>query len=58
VQGYINKHIFDEDLILLAEDGGYFTEYRTRPIAYYITGKSWVNNHAHVLNAKNSNNLK
>jgi len=42
----------------LAEDGGYFTEYKTRPIAYYVTGKSWVNNHAHVLNAKNSNSLK
>lgn len=46
---YINDYIFDEDLILLAEDGGYFEEYQTRPIAYLIHGKSWVNNHAHVL---------
>jgi type I restriction enzyme S subunit len=46
---YINDYIFDEDLILLAEDGGYFDEYQTRPIAYLIHGKSWVNNHAHVL---------
>lgn len=52
IQGYINKYIFDEDLILLAEDGGNFEEYHTRPIAYKISGKSWVNNHAHILRAK------
>lgn len=49
LQGYIDKFIFDEPLILLAEDGGYFDEYETRPIAYRIKGKSWVNNHAHVM---------
>jgi len=49
---YINKYIFDEDLILIAEDGGYFDEYLTRPIAYPIKGKAWVNNHAHVLRVK------
>jgi type I restriction enzyme S subunit len=52
VQGYIDKYIFDEDLILLAEDGGNFEEYHTKPIAYKISGKSWVNNHAHILRAK------
>ncbi len=52
IQGYIDKYIFDEDLILLAEDGGNFEEYHTRPIAYKISGKSWVNNHAHILRAK------
>ncbi|KOP78166.1 hypothetical protein AMS59_13805 [Lysinibacillus sp. FJAT-14745] len=45
----INDYIFDEKLILLAEDGGHFHEYRNKPIAYKIEGKSWVNNHAHVL---------
>jgi len=44
--------IFDEDLILIAEDGGYFNEFATRPIAYKVSGKSWINNHAHVLKAK------
>ena len=53
IQGYINKYIFDEDLILLAEDGGYFEEYFSRPIAYKVSGKSWVNNHAHILRIKN-----
>jgi len=52
IQGNIDKYIFDEDLILLAEDGGNFEEYHTRPIAYKISGKSWVNNHAHILRAK------
>ena len=52
IQGYISEYIFDEDLILLAEDGGNFDEYQTRPIAYRISGKSWVNNHAHVLRSK------
>ena len=47
-QGSVQGHIFDEDLILVAEDGGHFYD-RTRPIAYQIKGKSWVNNHAHVL---------
>jgi type I restriction enzyme S subunit len=52
LQGYIDAFIFDEPLILIAEDGGRFDEYATRPIAYRISGKSWVNNHAHVLKAK------
>ena len=52
LQGYIDDYIFDEPLILLAEDGGRFEEFATRPIAYRIYGKSWVNNHAHVLRAK------
>ncbi len=52
VQGYISKYLFDEDLILMAEDGGNFEEYSKRPIAYKIRGKSWVNNHAHILRAK------
>ena len=51
IQGYINDYIFDEELVLLAEDGGNFAS-KTKPIAYKITGKAWVNNHAHVLKAK------
>jgi type I restriction enzyme S subunit len=48
----INNFIFDDDLILMAEDGGHFEEYKTKPIAYLVSGKCWVNNHAHVLRAK------
>jgi len=46
--GWIDGFIFDEDLVLLAEDGGYFGS-KDRSIAYRISGKTWVNNHAHVL---------
>lgn len=51
VLDYINEYIFDSELILLAEDGGHFEEYQDRPIAYRISGKAWVNNHAHILEA-------
>lgn len=51
-QGTIDDFIFNEDLVLLAEDGGNFEQYYSRPISYIIRGKSWVNNHAHVLKAR------
>lgn len=49
-QGTIDRFIFDEPLVLLAEDGGHFEEPH-RGIAYLVQGKTWVNNHAHVLRA-------
>jgi len=52
LKGWIDDCIFDEELVLIAEDGGYFDEFENRPIAYMIRGKSWVNNHAHVLRAR------
>lgn len=45
---WIDGYIFDEPLVLLAEDGGFFGS-KEHPIAYKIEGKSWVNNHAHAL---------
>lgn len=57
VLDFINKYIFDEELVLLAEDGGHFDEYYKRPIAQFVKGKSWINNHAHILKAKNKENL-
>lgn len=52
VLDYVDGFIIDDDIILIAEDGGYFDEYATRPIAYRMIGKCWVNNHAHILKAK------
>jgi type I restriction enzyme S subunit len=49
--GWIDDYIFDEPLILLAEDGGNFGS-RDKPIAYSVDGRYWVNNHAHVLRPK------
>lgn len=51
VVDFVNDYTIDFPAILLAEDGGYFDEYKTRPIAYKSTGKAWVNNHAHILRA-------
>lgn len=48
IQDYVADYIFDEELVLLAEDGGNFNS-TTKPIAYRVSGKCWVNNHAHVL---------
>jgi type I restriction enzyme S subunit len=52
VLDYVDSYVIDDDIILMAEDGGYFDEYESRPIAYRMKGKCWVNNHAHVLKAK------
>jgi type I restriction enzyme S subunit len=51
VQGSIDQYIFDEPLVLLAEDGGHFGN-PEKTIAYIARGKYWVNNHAHVLKPK------
>lgn len=45
---YVNGFIFDEELLCISEDGANLIA-RTAPIAFSISGKSWVNNHAHVL---------
>lgn len=46
-QGLIDDYIFDSELVLLGEDGvPFFDDLRAK--AYLISGKSWVNNHAHV----------
>lgn len=48
----IDDYLFDEELVLLGEDGAPFLDpYKNK--AYLISGKSWVNNHAHVLRGKN-----
>ncbi|MEQ9924255.1 restriction endonuclease subunit S [Pectobacterium brasiliense] len=45
---YVNDYIFDEQLLCVSEDGANLRA-RTYPIAFSITGKTWVNNHAHVI---------
>ena len=56
LQDYVDDYIFDDELVLLAEDGGNFGS-KDRPIAYRVSGKCWVNNHAHVLKAKDEINI-
>lgn len=52
---FVEGYLFDEDLLLVSEDGANLLA-RTYPIAFSISGKTWVNNHAHVLKFDNSIN--
>lgn len=45
---YVREYLFDEDLLLVSEDGANLIA-RSTPIAFSVSGKIWVNNHAHVL---------
>jgi type I restriction enzyme S subunit len=48
VVDYVADFLFDEDLLCISEDGANLLA-RTYSIAFSISGKTWVNNHAHVL---------
>ena len=52
VMDYINEWIFDDIYLLIGEDGSVIKEDGS-PFVQYIWGKTWVNNHAHVLQGKN-----
>ena len=52
VQDYVDKYIFDGRYVLVGEDGARWSS--NEKSAYIIEGKSWVNNHAHVLSFDNS----
>ena len=45
---YVSDYIFDEDTLLISEDGANLIA-RSTPIAFPATGKYWVNNHAHIV---------
>ena len=45
---YVADFIFDEDILIISEDGANLLA-RSTPIAFSVSGKCWVNNHAHVL---------
>jgi type I restriction enzyme, S subunit len=49
---YVKDYIFDGDFLLVSEDGANLVA-RNTPIAFSISGKSWVNNHAHILKFNN-----
>lgn len=46
--GWIDDYLTDEHLVLIGEDGAPFLDLLKNK-AYIIKGKSWVNNHAHIL---------
>ncbi len=52
--GYIDDYITDGEYVLLGEDGAPFLSAFAEK-AYIIDGKTWVNNHAHILKSHTSN---
>jgi len=50
VLDYVNDYLFDEPLVLVGEDGAKWES--GEKTAYAISGKTWVNNHAHALRPK------
>jgi type I restriction enzyme S subunit len=53
--GWIDDYLFDEPLVLVVEDETFIG--REKPFSYKIKGKTWVNNHAHILRAVGGLNL-
>lgn len=51
---YVDGYLFNEELVLLSEDGANITD-RNYPVCFLASGKYWVNNHAHVLRLKDGN---
>lgn len=49
---YVDDYIFDGDYLLISEDGANLIA-RNTDIAFSISGKNWVNNHAHILKFNN-----
>lgn len=52
VVDYVADYIFDEETLLVSEDGANLLA-RASPIAFAASGKYWVNNHAHILKFDN-----
>jgi len=50
---HVADYIFDEEILLISEDGANLLA-RSTPIAFSVSGKCWVNNHAHVLKFDNA----
>lgn len=51
VVDYVNNWLFDEELVLVGEDGAPFFD-KTKSVAFHISGRVWPNNHVHVLRPK------
>ena len=53
VLDYVNNYLFDGEYVLLAEDGTVI-DAEGFPIVQLVTGQFWVNNHAHIMQAKSN----
>jgi len=52
IQDYVGGFLFDEPLVLVGEDGAKWASGENT--AFAVSGKCWVNNHAHVLRPNRS----
>lgn len=52
IADYVDEYIFDGTYLLLGEDGTVVNPDGS-PVVQYVSGKFWVNNHAHVLTGRN-----
>jgi len=48
---YVKDYIFNDELILLSEDGANIID-RNYRVCFLASGKYWVNNHAHIMKAR------
>lgn len=48
---HVNDYIFNDELLLIGEDGADWSSFAKT--SFVVSGKTWVNNHAHVLKCKN-----
>lgn len=53
VVDYVDDFLFDGEYILLSEDGIYVVDDDGHPLLQHVTGRFWVNNHAHIMKGKN-----
>lgn len=54
---YVDRYIFDGEFLLVAEDGENLKSQNAN-VCNLVSGKFWVNNHAHILQANKNNNTK
>ncbi len=55
IMDYIDDYIFNGEFLLIAEDGGSYGKFDNS--CYLMNGKFWVNNHAHIIKAKNNRTI-
>ncbi len=48
---YVDDYLFDGRYLLVSEDGENLNSRKT-PIAFFASGRFWVNNHAHIIRAR------
>lgn len=54
---YVDDFLFNGEYILIAEDGENLKS-QNNNVCNLVSGKFWVNNHAHIIKAKNGNDTK